>query len=291
MIIVNKHKPRGIVWIASYPRSGNTWTRAFINALVNVMRDPDFAAIDVNRIEEFSASESAAAQYEPILGKPAFRATVGEIAQARPKVQAGIATADRLVFVKTHNAHLVDHGVPMINMAVSAGGIYVVRNPLDVAISFAHFRGVPIDQVIVDMATRGFGAATDRHTVHTITSSWSEHVMSWTARPHPAMLVVKYEDMYEKPEQTFGAIARHLILEPTAGQLDRAIALASFDRLKASEAAIGFVERPVTGDQPFFREGRPDQWRERLSAEQVERIVSAHSDVMKHFGYVPADIV
>ena len=223
MIIVNKHKPRGIVWIASYPRSGNTWTRAFINALVNVMRDPDFAALDVNRIEEFSASESAAAQYEPILGKPAFHATVAEIAQARPKVQAGIAAVDRLVFVKTHNAHLVDHGVPMINMAVSAGGIYVVRNPLDVAISFAHFRGVPIDQVIADMATRGFGAATDRHTVHTITSSWSEHVMSWTARPHPAMLVVKYEDMYEKPEQTFAAIARHLMLEPTAGQLDRAI--------------------------------------------------------------------
>ena len=105
MIILNKSRPRGIIWLASYPRSGNTWTRAFIHALVNIIRDPDFSDLDINRIEEYSASESAAEQYRTFLGKPAFRATPAEIAAARPKVQADIvATLNRPVFVKTHNA-------------------------------------------------------------------------------------------------------------------------------------------------------------------------------------------
>ena len=288
MIIVNKLKPRGIIWIASYPRSGNTWTRAFIHALVGVMSDPGFGEIDINRIESLSASESASEQYRKHLGKPAFRATQAEIAKARPLVQADIAaTAGRPVFIKTHNAHLVDHGMPMINMAASAGAIYVVRNPLDVAISFAHLRGVPVDTIIADMATRGFGSAGTRDTVHILTGSWTEHVRSWTDRTHPAVLIVKYEDMFANPTETFGAIARHLIIQPGPEQLAKAIDLSRFERLRAGEDRTGFAEKPATSDAPFFREGRPGQWREQLTGEQVERVVAAHGPVMKRFGYLP----
>jgi len=288
MIILNKTRPRGIVWIASYPRSGNTWTRAFIHALVNVVRDPEFSDLDINRIEEYSASESAAEQYRKYLGKPPFRAAPAEIAAARPKVQADIvARLNRLVFIKTHNASALDYGHPLINMAVSAGAIYILRNPLDVAISFAHFRGVPIDQVIDDMATPGFGVATNRQNVRVVTGSWSEHVKSWTDRPHPVVLVQRYEDLVDKPKESFAAVARHLLITPTPEQLDKAIALAHFDRLREKEAAAGFVEKPETSAEPFFRAGRPGQWREVLTSAQVERIVSAHRPVMKKFGYLP----
>ena len=122
-------------------------------------------------------------------------------------------------------------------MAVSAGAVYVVRNPLDVAISFAHFRGVPVDQVIDDMATSGFGVATNRENVRVVTGSWSEHVRSWTDRPHPVVLVVRYEDLVDKPTESFGAIARHLLMTPTPEQLEKAIAMTGFDRLRDKEAA------------------------------------------------------
>ena len=69
MINLDEDKPQGIIWIASYPRSGNTWTRAFINALLNVMRNPDFDSVDINRIEEGGAVENAAALYPRFLGK------------------------------------------------------------------------------------------------------------------------------------------------------------------------------------------------------------------------------
>lgn len=288
MIILNKNHPRGLIWLASYPRSGNTWTRAFIQALVNISRDPAFSGLDINRIEEFSASESAADQYRQHLGKAAFRSTPAEIAAARPKVQAGIVTRlNRPVFVKTHNANAIDHGFPLINMSVSAGAVYILRNPLDVAISFAHFRGVPIDQVIDDMATSGFGVVTDRQNVRVITGSWSEHVKSWTDQPHPVILVVRYEDLVAEPEKHFAAIARHLLFTPTDEQLEKAIGMARFDTLKAAEEAAGFIEKPETSAEPFFRAGRPGQWRDVLTEEQVERVVSAHGPVMRKFDYLP----
>ncbi len=290
MIILSKNKPKGIIWIASYPRSGNTWTRAFVHALFNLMRDPDYAEVELNRIEDWSAAESSAAQYQRHLGKPAFRATAAEIARVRPQVQADIASAaGRPVFVKTHNANAADHGFPLINMGVSAGAIYVLRNPLDVAVSFAHFRGVSIDQAIADMATAGFGVATDRNNVRVITGSWSENVRSWTERPHPAVLVVRHEDMIEKPRETFAGIAHHLLVKPDDEQLDKSVALAGFDRLRGKEAAGGFAEKPDTSADPFFREGRAGQWRERLTPEQVSRVVAAHGPVMQRFGYLPDD--
>ncbi|MCP4386363.1 MAG: sulfotransferase domain-containing protein [Hyphomicrobiales bacterium] len=288
MIIFNKSRPQGLIWLASYPRSGNTWMRAFINALVNVIRNPDFDDLDINSIEHFSVSESAAELYLPFLGQPAFRSTPAEIAAARPQVQAEIvAKLKRPVFVKTHNANGTDNGNPMINMGVSAGAIYILRNPLDVAISFAHFRDASIDQVIEDMATPGFGVATDRNNVHVITGTWSEHVNSWTTPQHAVVLVVRYEDLFDNPAETFGAISRHLLMEATPEQLERAMDLTRFDTLRGKEQASGFVERREGSAEPFFRVGRPAQWREVLEPAQIERIVSAHGEVMERFGYLP----
>ena len=86
--------------------------------------------------------------------------TDAEIAATRPRVQAGIVKAlGRPVFVKTHNANARDHGFPIINMAASAGAVYIVRNPLDVAISFAAFSATTIDEVIGSMGTPGSARA------------------------------------------------------------------------------------------------------------------------------------
>ena len=151
----------------------------------------------------------------------------------------------------------MDYGHPIINMAVSAGAVYVVRNPLDVVISFAHFSGKTIDETIESMATPGFGVRTTRDYVRIVTGSWTENVGSWTARPHPAVLVVRYEDLIADPTKHFGAVARHLLMAPTDEQLEKAIDMTGFERLRQKEAAAGFVERPDT-DQPVLprRDGR-----------------------------------
>ncbi len=288
MIVLSKIHPRGIIWIASYPRSGNTWTRAFINNLLHIMENPDHADADINRAERWAASENATEHYTRLLRKPGHSALPSEIAAARPHVQADIARrAGRPVYVKTHNANARDHGHPLINAGVTAGAVYLVRNPLDVAISLAHYGDLTLDKAIADMATPGFGVFNTRNYVRTIWGSWSEHVGSWAGRPNPATLVTRYEDLIYNPHDSFAAIARHLTLQPTPDQVARAVEMIRFERLREKEAAAGFVEKPNYSNDRFFREGRVGQWRERLSAEQIETVVKAHHPLMRRFGYLP----
>ncbi len=289
MINLSEANPRGIVWIASYPRSGNTWTRAFINGLTRIMANPEAEDIELSGVGDWSVSERLLTRYTPFLRKPASAATAAEIAAVRPKVQASIAaTAPGIVFVKTHNANGNDHGVPLINKAASAGAIYIVRNPLDVAISYAQFSNASIDETITTMATEGWGIETTPDKARVISGSWSQNVASWTDQSNPAVLAVRYEDMVDRPDKTFTRIARHLRLKPDGEQIRRAIAMTSFDRLRAAEASAGFAEKPKTAES-FFRQGRAGQWRERLSPEQIAAIIATHGRMMARFDYLPEE--
>ena len=292
MAVLGNDSKKGIIWLASYPRSGNTWTRAFLHSLAAVMRDPGVDEIDINRIEEGSVVENAAALFPRFLNKPVALASQAEIAAARPWVQAALVeSAGRSIYVKTHNARALDHGSPLVNMGVSLGAVYLVRNPLDVVISYAHLNGTDIDTMIGLMAMPGFGigrtTANGIEKVHVAIGSWSENVASWTQPPHPAVLVLRYEDLLDNPEAGFLKVVRHLQIRATRAQLRRAIDLTLFDRLRRLEERDGFAERPQRSSEAFFREGRAGQWRERLNAAQVARIVADHGPLMKRFGYLP----
>lgn len=287
MIVFDPQKPRGLVWLASYPKSGNTWLRTFLFALNRTIVQGAPESIDINDIDEFSANERDVAMYERHLGRPIDQAKPGEIAALRPRVQEEICRSGTgLVLMKTHSAMGFDYGHPLINRKVSAGAIYVVRNPLDVAISFAHYRDSPIDEVIADMATPGFGGLTEGHQIYFSAGTWSEHVSSWTIPPSARVLVVRYEDLLDRPIESFSAIARHVAMSPTPEQLQRAIDLTSFDRLRETETRTGFVEKPDQAAR-FFRAGRAGQWRDALTAAQVDRVVADHRVQMERFGYLP----
>jgi hypothetical protein len=134
------------------------------------------------------------------------------------------------------------------------------------------------------MGTRGFETEVADLIVHEVYGSWSEHVWSWTRNPHPAIHVMRYEDMLDDPEKAFGGLAAHLRLAATPAQIALAVERASFKQLRAQEEKAGFRERPRE-DTRFFREGRTDQWKEALTAAQIERIVRDHGEQMARFGY------
>lgn len=280
-----------IIWLASYPRSGNTWTRAFLHNLLALLDGRDGGAHDINAMGQRTTWEIAAQGFAAALGKPVTDATRDEIAAVRLDVQARLAEGlPGLLFVKTHNALLARAGLALINTKVTAGAIYVVRNPLDVAISFAGHYGVSLDDAIARMAEANLETPVTDRGVYEVYGSWSQNVASWTAKPHRAMLVMRYEDMLADPLTTFGRLAAHLLLAPTGEQLERAVAQSSFEVLKSQEQEKGFQERPERSAS-FFRAGREGQWREALSTAQVERIVAAHKDQMLRFGYVPEGYV
>lgn len=276
----------GIVWMASFPKSGNTWARTFLHNLARILAGEDEAQ-DINQMGRFSTWEIRKSNYTEALGFEPTDEHRNEIAAVRHKVQQTIADEyDGLIFVKTHQALVVDRGHSTINFAVTSGAVYIVRNPLDVAISYAHHMGRPIDDAITSMATRDVETAVTEKAVYEVYGSWSQHVHSWTRKPHPAIYVMRYEDMVADPTRTFGGLVRHMLLDATADQLATAIDRSSFEKLRAQEDRDGFRERPEVAER-FFREGRAGQWREVLSTAQIDAIVREHAEEMERFGYLP----
>lgn len=272
-----------IIWLASYPKSGNTWLRAFLH---NLLRNPQ-EGYDINKLDDFTIGESSYGWYRKFDDRPLEAYSVAEVAALRPKVHRHLTTLfPDSIFAKTHCAVMEDHGIPTVTFEVTAGAIYVVRHPLDVAISYAHHLGATIDETIDYMIKpRAQVPASNGH-VHELLGSWSEHVESWTAKPNPALHVVRYEDMLMKPGTAFSGIVRFLRLKPPRERLEHAIARSSFRVLQEQERRYGFREKGEKAER-FFREGKAGQWRKVLSPEQIERVAAAHSQQMRRFGYYP----
>ena len=276
----------GIVWLASYPKSGNTWARAFLHNLVKLISG-EADAQDINRLNRFTAGLAGKEMYASVLGFEPTNEHRDKIASVRHEVQRRAADQfEGLIFAKTHQALAVDRGFTTVNFEVTAGAIYIVRNPLDVAISYSHHLGRSIDEVIEVMGTDNIELEVTDKQVQELCGSWTQNVLSWTHKPHQAIYVMRYEDMLTKTEETFGALARHLLFASTPAQLADAIDRSSFDKLRAQEEKDGFLERPKHAEH-FFREGRAGQWKEILTPQQVGRIVTDHGAQMKRFGYLP----
>ncbi len=280
-------EPRSrFVWLASYPKSGNTWIRVFLHNLLRA-KSGESDTPSMSELSRFAASVNGRGLYAKILGFVPSSEHRSEIAAARHEVQRFVADQfEGLIFSKTHEALMSDRGFTTINLEVTAGAIYVLRNPLDVAISYAHHMGLTIDETIESMGTANAEVPLSEQQIHLVLGSWSQHVASWTYQPHQAIHVVRYEDMLADPERTFGALARHLLLAPTPAQLAQAIDQSSFKNLRAREEAEGFDERPESAER-FFRDGRAGQWKEVLTPAQVDRIVKDHGKQMARFGYLP----
>lgn len=272
-----------IMWLASYPKSGNTWLRAFLHNFLRNAREP----YDINRLTDFTLNDSHTVWFRAFDPRPGSQMTLEEVAALRPKVHVAMTKAfPDTVFVKTHNALVVDRGTPMISLEVTAGAIYVVRNPLDLVISHAHHYGLTLDQAIRAINTPGLqGLNGDVH-VYEWHGTWSEHVRSWTQNPNPALHVIRYEDMIDAPHRTFSGVAAFLGLSPSRERLERAIRLSSFKVLREQERRFGFIEKSASAER-FFREGRKDQWRKMLTPEQIEAVASLHHEQMARFAYWP----
>jgi hypothetical protein len=287
MINFDPRKPRGIVWLASYPKSGNTWLRIFLYHYTRILAGAPREEDELNKLDRSSGYESKLfGLFERFLEKPLAEASRMEVMSVRAQVQLTVAERmTNVVLLKTHNLLGELDGMPTVNVAVSAGGVYIVRDPRDVAPSLAKHIGADIDTAIEVMHTRSFSTENEKETAFEIWGSWSEHVESWGVEPNKSVLVVRYEDILAKPTESFTAILRHLGQSPNEPALLEAIELSSFDTLKRQEDQSGFRERSPRADR-FFVSGKAGGWRNRLTTRQADAIVAHHRKEMAYFGYL-----
>jgi hypothetical protein len=271
-----------ILWLASYPRSGNTWVRAFLHNLFRNAAQPH----DINRLQDLTLIDGEARWYRMFDPRPATELTKEEVAALRPKVHAAMTAAHPdSVFVKTHNASVDDRGTPMISFEHTAGAIYVVRDPLDVAVSYSHHYGASLEDAVAAMNRPGNqSVANQANFVYELHGSWSEHVQSWTAKPNQALHVVRYEDMSREPLRTFSGIAAFLGLPAAPARIAGAIERSSFAELQQQETRHGFRERSKKSER-FFRAGEAGQGRRLLTAKLIDELCATHREAMARFGY------
>ena len=271
-----------IVWLASYPKSGNTWVRIFLANLLANQPEP----LPLHALSHFVVSEHSTRHYERVAGKPIDALSSKDIAKLRPVVQRSLSPAPKQnVFVKTHAAVAIFQGVPTIAADVTRAAVYIIRNPLDVALSYAHHFGVSIDLAITAMGAPTTILAASQAFVAQPLGSWSDHVRSWVDGAKPGVILMRYEDMIAAPTESFLAMVQTLRIPVDEPRVRRAAEFSSFGKLRAQEDEVGFVEKPAKAEK-FFRKGVAGGWRCDLSDAQVAKVVDDHRDVMQRFGYL-----
>jgi hypothetical protein len=258
---------RTVAWIVSYPKSGNTWVRFL---LCNLLFGPQDSAAALNRlapdIHEFASTP------EP---------------PATP------------IFLKTHFPF--SPALPLA--AYTAAAIYVVRDPADVMLSNFHYSrrsgtvGVESQAALEQYVDQYLAAHGDPRWIKSRMGTWSDHVRSWLGVKHPfPVLTLRYEDLLADGHNGARQICSFLGLTRTAEQIARAVAGASFQRLKEIEEAdirgqnVGIFYKPylqpsIGAGLRFMRSGQAGEAARTLTPEQRRRTEAVFGPLMRELGY------
>ena len=275
----------GIVWIASYPKSGSTWLRLALQALQRP-GEP----LDINDPEKRPGIASLRRVFDDALSIESSDLTDLEIVNARPDAYRRVANEATVpLLLKVHDAWIrTPSGQPLFPPSATTGVAYLVRDPRDVAVSFAHHFSCPTDTAIERMSDMNFTLSGPEGFVKLQLPqrvlSWSAHVESWLSAPDTTVLLVRYEDMIVDMAGVLTQVARLAGLPAGPVEVRRAVDAVQFSRLRVQEDASGFDER-MPGAYRFFRRGAAGEWLHELTSAQVEAIESDHGPIMDRLGY------
>lgn len=272
-----------IIWLASYPKSGNTWMRALLGNYI--LPDPP----DINTLNRFSTADVRQDFFDRAAGRPFVARDIDDWLAHRAKVLPAIAASrPGHHFVKTHSKIDKIGNYPLIMPEVTAAAIYIMRNPFDVLPSYARHLSLGIDETIERMLDPAALIATPTR-IYEFIGRWDDHVTSWRDAPGLPLHIMRYEDLLTDTEAEIRRLFAFLRMPVKDGQLRRAIRAASFKNLQKQERQKGFKERPA-GMQQFFSTGTSGGWRDALSPAQIAKIRAGfHPTLERHYPELLAD--
>ena len=283
------------VWLASYLKSGNTWTRLL---LANFLADSE-QPVPINDIDTVLPGFGPHDRrwFDEVTGLSSSECTDDEVESLRPAALRAVAAdaAGERQFCKVHDA-LYDTaaGEPLFPTDVTAGAIYLVRNPLDVAVSWAFHVGRTNSSGLAEIVTRMNDPRTAvaggcSPQLRQRLLDWSGHVESWRAAPF-SVLLVRYEDLLADAAGQLARMVRFAGLDGAADRhrLRRTVEATAFPRLQEQETRHGFRESDPRCRR-FFRTGRSGDWRRHLNAAQARQITLHHGPAMLACGYDPRE--
>ena len=277
-----------IIWLASYPKSGNTWLRMFLREY--------FLSED----KKFSINDEGDAEYETntfpnieILKKNKIDYDkFEEIVKNWLELQKSINLNNKINFLKTHNGNFNINGFPFTNTENTAGGIYIVRDPRDVALSISNHFNISHQEAVDNMKNMQhyefYDVNLSKGFKMTIMGNWSSNYNSWRYYQSRDIHLVKYEDMIKEPTNTFYKILKYIKLfksfDLDEKKIKNAIETTSFKNLSKMENEKGFKE--FGSESNFFRKGKVGDWQKSLEPRLTKEIENNFKKEMKELGYI-----
>ena len=283
-----------IIWLASYPKSGNTLLRSMLAAYF-FSKDGIYDFPLIQNIRQFPNIRLFENLGVDIRNEK-------EVIKNYINVQESFNKKDSVQFLKTHSYLFNIDNNAFTDLKNSLGSIYIVRDPRNVVTSWAKFANVTIQKAADTLInTTQFGGdlnvkeGSERSMVHI--GTWNGNFQSWKSfKYQDRYLLIKYEDLINNREENFLKVLKFIFkLQKTKFELNKSkfenvIETTDFAKLKKLEKEKGFSEAKTnkkTGEKiPFFNLGPKNDWKTMLEPEVRTKIEKAFEKEMLELGYL-----
>ena len=275
-----------IIWISSYPKSGNTWVRYLLaNYFFNT--EMVFDKNIIRYISKFSLTENEKNFYT------GNKLNLDKLAKFWVPAQEKLNVVDgQVTFLKTHNANISLGKNNFTNEKLTIAVIYIVRDPRDVVVSGANYFDSSYDEVIDNMCNKKF--CTFRNKVDQsnidVVSTWDVHFRSWINKmPNIPKILIKYEDLIKDTEYVFmntiRSLSKILNFQIDEQKIQFCIENSKFEKLSTMEDKDGFKEN-LGSHQKFFRKGKIGEYESKMTKNQINFINDRFFDLMRYLKYL-----
>jgi len=276
-----------IIWIASYPKSGNTYIRSFLSAYY-FTNNGEFDFSLLKYIEQFP-------------DKQFFNSFVETKEDASKKwlpLQREMVKSKKIKFLKTHSAYGSYDKNPFTTSETSIGGIYIVRDPRNVVSSLMNHFSLKKEEALAMLLdkNRAIKSKDNNYATFTFLSSWSNHYKSWSNIRSFNTILIKYEDLEKNNENIFKNLIHFVnkLLNNNQGidyqKFSKALETTKFNFLKKTEREKGFPEAMFSKERdekiPFFNLGFKNSWQDNLNDEIIKKIESNFQKEMTELKYL-----
>lgn len=275
-----------IIWLASYPKSGNTWVRGFIISLL-------YTAEGTSNLEDFEKIN----QYPLKSHFENLTTDFNDITKFKKyyhKSQDIINLDNKIKLLKTHNALLNVDGDNFSSTKNTLGVIHIVRDPRNVVTSLKHHYSIPdykkAKEFLFDERKIIIGNFDEKdYPLPTLLASWKTHYLSWK-QVKLNYLLIKYENLLNNPIQEFRKISNYLskllTVKISEKKIENSIRSNSFNNLKKMEESNGFGEFIAHDNKKFFNLGPKNNWETLLEKKTADEIEDKFKNEMKELGYI-----
>ena len=279
-----------IIWLASYPKSGNTWMRSIISALLYSV-DGEFNFNLLRKIDQFPE-------------KKYLKYFIKDFSDFNGIKKNWIVAQDRInldgkiKLLKTHQGKYTIEGDSFTNNDNTLATIYIVRDPRNLVQSISNHYAKSLEdscEFLIEPKIIGNGKNYENKQggLFTLLGRWNEHYRSWTTNKNN-LLIIKYEDLIKNPraqlEKTIDFLKKYLTFETDKNKINKILETTSFNNLKKLEKEGQFNENTQNkkdgGKVNFFHLGPKNLWHKNLNEKIVSKIEKNFFIEMKELGYL-----